>query len=159
MPGPSNSNVRRKRKSRGKSQSNAPAQSQLITTTTAQELPIDHESKRPCTPTPSSLPCQLPDSNERSFSLDDHVPRAVEEVMFKQPFIHDPGNGPRVRIAKDFISSFFAEPPAFDVSFVPALPFGTMVTISNDRTHYVLNLRRKKFCKCFARYCQKKLLW
>jgi hypothetical protein len=113
MPGPSNSNVKRKRKSRGKdnkSQKILPvfAQSQLSqeSTAQAQEPPTDYKSNLP------SLP-----------SLDDHVPGTVEEVMLKQPFIYDPGNGPRVRIAKEFISSFFAQPPAFDVSSALVLLF------------------------------------
>ena len=134
MPGPSNSNVKRKRKSRGKgnkSQSipSVSAQPQLgQESTAAQELPPDYHksnlpslSPSPSPPylkTPSLLPYQLQNSKERLFSLDDHVPGTVEEVMLKQPFIYDPGNGPRVRIAKEFISSFFAQPPAYDVSSV-----------------------------------------
>ncbi|KAF5325593.1 hypothetical protein D9611_000841 [Ephemerocybe angulata] len=39
----------------------------------------------------------------------------IEQVLNKPPFIHDPGNGPRVRDAKEFLKSeFFAQPPAFD---------------------------------------------
>ncbi|KJA24891.1 hypothetical protein HYPSUDRAFT_135697 [Hypholoma sublateritium FD-334 SS-4] len=34
--------------------------------------------------------------------------------MFQEPFIHDPGNGPRVRDANAFIGSFFAQPAALD---------------------------------------------
>lgn len=129
MPGPSN--VKRKRKSRGKDNNKSqsgillvPAQSQLnhwqdsATTHTAQEPLADYElnitspPSKPRSRTPSPLP------HHDSSLLDDHVPGAVEEAMFKQPFIHDPGNGPRVRIAKDFITSFFAQPPAFDVSSI-----------------------------------------
>ena len=135
MPGPSNSSVRRKRKSRGKEnnkgQSGVPDQPHLNqdspTTNKVQEPPADHDSCPPSPPsppylrTPSPFPYQLQNSKEGSLSLDEHVPRAVEEVLFKQPFIHDPGNGPRVRIARDFISSFFAQPPAFDVSSIVAL--------------------------------------
>jgi hypothetical protein len=29
-------------------------------------------------------------------------------------YIHDPGNGPRVRDTRTFLSSFFAQPPAMD---------------------------------------------
>ena len=127
MPGPSNSNVKRKRKSRGKDNKQnqnillVSAQPQLSQESTAQEPPTDHKSilpslpPPPCLRTPSPLPYQLQNSKERLFSLDDHVPGTVEEVMLKQPFIYDPGNGPRVRIAKEFISSFFAQPPAYDV--------------------------------------------
>lgn len=135
MPGPSNSSVRRKRKSQGKDNNKrqsdillVPAQSQLnqdlqtTNTIQAQEPlpPTDYESNlpAPASPpylrTPSPLPYQFQNSKERSLSLDEHVPRTVEEAILKQPFIHDPGNGPRVRIAKEFISSFFAQPPAFD---------------------------------------------
>jgi hypothetical protein len=133
MPGPSNSNVKRKRKSRGKDNKSqkilpVPAQPQL-SQSTAQEPPTDYKSNLPSLPpppyfrTPSPLPYRLQNSKERLFSLDDHVPGTVEEVMLKQPFIYDPGNGPRVRIAKEFISSFFAQPPAFDVSSVLVLSF------------------------------------
>lgn len=48
--------------------------------------------------------------------LNEEIPRLVEEVMFQEPFIHDPGNGPRVRDASAFIGSFFAQPAALDVS-------------------------------------------
>lgn len=131
MPGPSNSNVKRKRKSRGKDNKSqnvllVPLQPRLSQeSATAQEPPTDYKSNLPSLPppslyprTPSPLPYQLQNSKERLFSLDDHVPGTVEEVMLKQPFIYDPGNGPRVRIAKEFISSFFAQPPAYDVSSV-----------------------------------------
>jgi len=40
------------------------------------------------------------------------VSRRVEEAMFERPFIHDPGNGPRVRDVKMFIESSFAQPIA-----------------------------------------------
>jgi hypothetical protein len=175
MPGPSNSSVKRKRKSRGKENNNksqtgillVPVQPQLnqdsTTTNTTQEPPTDYESKLLSLPsylrTPSPLPYQLQKLKETSCSLDDRVPNAVEEAMFKQPFIHDPGNGPRVRIAKDFISSFFAQPPAFDVSSILVLLVETIMTHPNDRIHYALNLHKTKFYKCFAQYYQKKLLW
>ena len=134
MPGPSNSNVKRKRKSRGKDNKSrniqlVPAQPQLSQESAAQEPPTDYKSNLPSlspppySRTPSPLPYQLQNSKERLSSLDDHVPGTVEEAMLKQPFIYDPGNGPRVRIAKEFISSFFAQPPAFDVSFMLVLNF------------------------------------
>ena len=128
MPGPSNSNVKRNRKSRGKDNKSqhvlpVPAQSQLSQESTkAQEPPTDFKPSQPPPPpylrTPSPSSYQLQNKKEILFSLDDHVPGTVEKVMLKQPFIYDPGNGPRVRIAKEFISSFFAQPPAYDVSSV-----------------------------------------
>lgn len=39
----------------------------------------------------------------------------IERALNKPPFIHDPGNGPRVRDTKEFLESeFFSQPPAFD---------------------------------------------
>ena len=186
MPGPSNSRGKQKRKSRrGKDNNRAQSKTQsdillvplqpqlnqdlsITNNVQARESPPpthDESSppsppSSPCVKTPSPSPYQLQNSKEGTFLLDNHVPRAVEEAMFKQPFIHDPGNGPRVRIARDFISSFFAQPPAFDVSSVPNSTFSKTITTNQvDRTHYAPNLHKKKFCKCFVQYCQKKLLW
>ncbi len=52
--------------------------------------------------------------SEEEPILESGVPQTVEEVMFQPPFIHDPGNGPRVRDAKMFMNSSFAQPPALD---------------------------------------------
>ena len=42
----------------------------------------------------------------------------IEQVLQKPAFIHDPGNGPRVRDIGEFLKSeFFAQPPSHDVSF------------------------------------------
>lgn len=40
------------------------------------------------------------------------VAQRVEEAMFEPPFIHDPGNGPRVKDVKMFLKSSFAQPVA-----------------------------------------------
>jgi hypothetical protein len=42
------------------------------------------------------------------------IARTVEAAMFEAPFIHDPGNGPRVRDVKMFLESRFAQPVAQD---------------------------------------------
>ncbi|KAJ7280212.1 hypothetical protein C8J57DRAFT_1301938 [Mycena rebaudengoi] len=36
------------------------------------------------------------------------------ELLPRKPFIHDPGNGPRIRDARAFLASSFAQPPAMD---------------------------------------------
>lgn len=41
--------------------------------------------------------------------------KTVERMLFQEPFIQDPGNGPRVRDIKAFMRSSFAQPPAWDV--------------------------------------------
>ncbi|KAF8797673.1 hypothetical protein BYT27DRAFT_7237134 [Phlegmacium glaucopus] len=177
MPGPSNSSVKRRRKSRGKDHNRTqsdtllvPVQPQLNqdlpTTNTVQEPvpPTDYESNSPSPTSPpyietlSPLPYQLQNSKE-AFSLNDHVPRAVEEAMFKQPFIHDPGNGPRVRIARDFISSFFAQPPALDdplcAEFAQEEVLQMLCTILPEETALVLwyNKSRARSRVCPA--CQR----
>lgn len=48
------------------------------------------------------------------------ISKAVEEVLLQEPFLYDPGNGPRVRDARAFMGSFFARPPALEVS--PLVP-------------------------------------
>lgn len=48
--------------------------------------------------------------------LDAEIPSIVEAAMFQEPFIRDPGNGPRVCDASAFMESFFAQPAALDVS-------------------------------------------
>ena len=42
--------------------------------------------------------------------------RTVERdtFMLQTPYIHDPGNGPRVRNTRAFLSSFFAQPPSLE---------------------------------------------
>lgn len=46
----------------------------------------------------------------------------IEQVLQKPSFIHDPGNGPRVRNIREFLKSeFFAQPPSHEVSFYTPL--------------------------------------
>lgn len=44
------------------------------------------------------------------------VPRDTKEteVVVERPFIDDPGNGPRVRDAKRFMNSYFAQPASME---------------------------------------------
>jgi hypothetical protein len=37
-----------------------------------------------------------------------------DSILPPEPFIFDPGNGPRVRDTRTFLGSFFAQPPALD---------------------------------------------
>lgn len=50
------------------------------------------------------------ESGAEKASIDSSVARDVEEALFQRPFIYDPGNGPRVRDAKMFLNSSFAQP-------------------------------------------------
>jgi len=128
MPGPSNSRKNKGNKSRGKGfkrpngNSPQPAQGGQPETQSGggyeRRSPVSSSS--PSLPSSPSLrtPSPLDDSIVtpfKGFSLEEHIPQKVEQVMFQPPFIHDPGNGPRVRDARTFISSFFAQPVALDV--------------------------------------------
>jgi hypothetical protein len=55
---------------------------------------------------------EIPVSETGGRTLASPIVRTVEEAMFEPPFIHDPGNGPRVRDVKMFMKSSFAQPVA-----------------------------------------------
>ena len=165
MPGPSNPR-KNKGKSRGKG-SKRPSGNLL------RLAPVDQREAGHKYPSPSSSP-SLPSSpslrtpspfNEEiitsfeGFSLEAHIPQKVEQVMFQPPFIHDPGNGPRVRDPRIFMSSFFAKPAALDVRQLLSLHSECSYLFSTGRIHFVRNLLRKRYCKCCAQYYQKKLHW
>ncbi|KAF8970604.1 hypothetical protein BDZ97DRAFT_1901973 [Flammula alnicola] len=128
MPGPSNN--KRKGKSRGKNpkrqSGNLPRPLQTQTQYLAVPSNDQHQlssndassepssASTPSLKTPSPVTFDFSPHRKELSSLDDDIPRTVEEVMLQEPFIHDPGNGPRVRDARAFMSSFFAKPPAMD---------------------------------------------
>jgi len=119
MPGPSNNKKKAKGRAKNAKKQNEtlPPPQNASTTTIDEDLPERGRTRYrgrairhvPSTPEwdPALKPCP---------KLDEDVPEAVEKVMFQPPFIHDPGNGPRVRDAKAFMGSFFAQPPALEVS-------------------------------------------
>ena len=67
-----------------------------------------------------SIPDKHPPPSMPRLDLDH-----IEEILCQKPFIHDPGNGPRVRDTRAFLaSSYFSQPPALHVRhpvFRPAL--------------------------------------
>ncbi|KAJ7584845.1 hypothetical protein C8J56DRAFT_789123 [Mycena floridula] len=65
--------------------------------------PSPDSATQPVTPEEASLP-RLISSKEARVAHDDILPQ--------DPFIYDPGNGPRVRDTGAFLDSFFAQPPA-----------------------------------------------
>lgn len=121
MPGPSNSR-KSKGKSRGKGSKrpsgNLPRPAPVDQCKGGHKYPSPSSSpslpSSPSLRTPSPLDKEIVTSFE-GFSLEAHIPQKVEQVMFQPPFIHDPGNGPRVRDPRIFMSSFFAKPAALDV--------------------------------------------
>jgi hypothetical protein len=136
MPGPSNNKGKPRSKNQRRSVSGklpksreSSMQLQPIhdspSDTTRQRRTSDvssEQSSTPSTPTPSLKappaipPYSLTASPKDPPSLPEHIPRKIEEVMLQEPFIYDPGNGPRVRDARTFMSSFFALPASKEVS-------------------------------------------
>ncbi|KAH9477076.1 hypothetical protein JR316_0010992 [Psilocybe cubensis] len=126
MPGPSNNRKKTKAKSKNlkkqtTSQKKCPDISERV-----DDLPLDTEpsnqSSAPSSPSPPVLrtpsPPLLDPISEKGCSVPhNYVPRTadqIEQILFQEPFIHDPGNGPRVRDARAFMASFFAQPPALN---------------------------------------------
>lgn len=61
----------------------------------------------------------MPFAQEATSFDDDSVLDHLAEYLPLLPFIHDPGNGPRIRDTRAFLTSkFFAHPPALDVSVI-----------------------------------------
>jgi hypothetical protein len=106
MPGPRNS----KKKGKGGNKRSKPRLS--IESTSSGSTDSQHLR----TPSPI-LSLQTPkvadDSENAVFETGESYPNDSEGLLQK-PFIHDPGNGHRVRDMRAFLSSFFAQPPALD---------------------------------------------
>jgi hypothetical protein len=113
MPGPRN--IKKKRKSGTKREKNARGKesSSLDNHQPSADL-------KPLSPSLSPLPPRLPlqPYNARQFSecleLVERKTAPLDEILLKTPYIHDPGNGPRVRDTRTFLASYFAQPPTLE---------------------------------------------
>ncbi|KAJ6542712.1 hypothetical protein B0H19DRAFT_1222017 [Mycena capillaripes] len=113
MPGPRNS----KRKQKGGNKRSKPRLSLESTSSFSTE---STDSQHVPTPPPIS-PIHAPrvaDADavfkDEGDSCVDYGDSYADEGLPQKPFIHDPGNGHRVRDTRAFLSSFFAQPPALD---------------------------------------------
>ncbi|KAG2107738.1 uncharacterized protein F5147DRAFT_202066 [Suillus discolor] len=100
MPGPCNS----KKKKKAIAKKNKKKTS-AIQATAPPEPPLVHEVEPP----PSDIVCVAHEPPPKPPAP--HVQEFHEEVL---PIIHDPGNGPRVRDVRGFLTSFFAQPPSLE---------------------------------------------
>lgn len=162
MPGPRNAQKKRKSNIKGSKKENSSRVSvnglEQAASATSSSL-SSPSPDYPVTPPPSS---QLYDvALKQDVPIKVNIGSVVEEVLLQQPYIHDPGNGPRVRDTRAFLeSSFFAQPPALYVSISKFCHINFKLTFKRGpRTHYVRSLLKKKFCKCCARFSQKKQRW
>jgi hypothetical protein len=108
MPGPCN-NLKKKQKLQAKkAQKRSKYRWTLDKKDSPSPSPTPSHSPSPTTPTDrTGASCGFQDAKRR-----DHDPWA--EMLLQKPYIHDPGNGPRVRDARTFLDSYFAQPPALD---------------------------------------------
>lgn len=95
MPGPCNN---RKKKKRDRKHQHVPQPTQTLPESPRQLHDLDDTLDDPH---PHDSPYDAP------FPSDDGL-------FIATPNIYDPGNGPRVRDTRAFLSSFFAQPPALD---------------------------------------------
>lgn len=135
MPGPSNS--KKKRKTHSKSQRSAKASKPPTSSrkngndTSSPSSPSPHQA---LTPPPTILDfaangtafttitvvevfddCSNYSIRDVPSICHDHDQVEPQTIALKQPYIYDPGNGPRVRDTRAFLtSSYFAQQPALD---------------------------------------------
>lgn len=158
MPGPSNTKKRRKvqtktlkKKSLGRhlpeiSEDKAPPPTTSSSENDEKTPPNQAPNLTPTLPPYVGLrpPLPLEPSRIRKKGEDPYS----ENVIPPQPFIYDPGNGPRVRDPRAFLASkYFSQPPAFNV----ALSFPPYVFDDSShhcRYHYVQSSPKRKFFRC-----------
>ncbi|KAJ3818803.1 hypothetical protein F5880DRAFT_1490764 [Lentinula raphanica] len=140
MPGPSNG--KKKRKSGGKTQQkkkfivNFTPQSpqKFIITNALLDSNTQYTVSAPDSPPSSSCidnssqaydtTLQYDHQDPPIYSIHQYLPEHVEDyripndphnILLHEPYIHDPGNGPRVRDTRAFLASrYFSQPPALD---------------------------------------------
>ncbi|KAF8875722.1 hypothetical protein CPB84DRAFT_1966704 [Gymnopilus junonius] len=82
------------------------------------------------------------------------VSKAVEEVLLQDPFLYDPGNGPRVRDARAFMGSFFARPPALEdplcAEFAQEEVYQMLSTVLPEETALIVWYNKSRL---FSRIC------
>ena len=101
MPGPCNQRKKKKiqAKKTRKSGSSRPSLDNTL---------LVYHSSQQSSPSPVQQPSPIKEHH-------DHFPEGEHDGLVPQtPYIHDPGNGPRVRDTRAFLSSFFAQPPSLD---------------------------------------------
>ncbi|KAG6916827.1 hypothetical protein DXG01_005212 [Tephrocybe rancida] len=80
-------------------------------------------------------------------------------LMPQTPFIHDPGNGPRVRDARAFISSPFAQPPALDdplcAEFAQEEVLEMLMSILPEEVAYILWYNKSRSTSRVCPACQR----
>ncbi|GLB44609.1 hypothetical protein LshimejAT787_1702360 [Lyophyllum shimeji] len=121
MPGPSN--IKKKRKPRSKSQKRGKQANTKPPPSPPSRFHRDEDSSSPLSSSPIRLLTPRRYARDSGFYRGEADEPKVELEceaeplpIPQRPFIHDPGNGPRVRDTRAFLESkFFAQPPALDI--------------------------------------------
>ncbi|KAF5375404.1 hypothetical protein D9615_007991 [Tricholomella constricta] len=75
------------------------------------------------------------------------------------PFIHDPGNGPRVRDTRAFLGSFFAQPPALSIplcaEFAQEEVLQMLMTVLPEETALILWYNKSRATSRICPACQR----
>ena len=126
MPGPRNS------KRRGKLQAKKEKRTRNSRQSLESQPRPEPPARRPLPPTPSPIATPIHPTTPPTVYVQPHAPSYhytqsyipqnpqsfepdVDDLPLpKRPFIEDPGNGPRVRDVRAFLSSSFASPPSMD---------------------------------------------
>ncbi|KAJ7512662.1 hypothetical protein B0H11DRAFT_1946765 [Mycena galericulata] len=121
MPGPRNSkktqkNGKKRTKPRLSIESTSSSGSYASEYSTASSESQDIRTPPPISPVHAHAPKLADERADALFLEGEEGPSYVEEGDWlpQKPFIHDPGNGKRVRDARAFMASFFAQPPAME---------------------------------------------
>lgn len=132
--------------------------------------PSLHSPTQPHTPASPVHFYELPLTSSTFSKEEVEAVRGTEELVFddghapeflpQAPFIHDPGNGPRVRDTRMFLGSFFAQPPALDdpmcAEFAQEEVLQMLMTVLPEETAMVRELHIEDVYTCsrtFYRYC------
>ncbi|KAF9463331.1 hypothetical protein BDZ94DRAFT_1259104 [Collybia nuda] len=156
MPGPSN--IKRKGKGHKKKNPRPSLESQITL-----QRSTSYESSTSQSPPSSTPPADhdaiLPDLHAITLE-EEETNHPTEPFVPPFPFIHDPGNGPRVRDTRAFLSSkFFAQPPAFDIplcaEFAQEEILEMLCTILPEETALILWYNKSRATSRICPACQR----
>ncbi|PPQ75221.1 hypothetical protein CVT26_008306 [Gymnopilus dilepis] len=127
-------------------------------------------SSPPSSPSPPSLRTPPPIAFDLSdlkkelpelphIGIGEDVSRIVEQVLLQDPFLYDPGNGPRVRDARAFMASFFARPPALEdplcAEFAQEEVYQMLSTVLPDETALIVWYNKSRLLSRVCPACQR----
>ncbi|KAH9887079.1 hypothetical protein C8Q73DRAFT_714618 [Cubamyces lactineus] len=90
--------------------------------------------------------------------IDEHE-QQIPPMLLQKPFIYDPGNGPRVKDPRAFLSSRFAAPPSFDdelcAEFAEEAVLQMLCTVLPEETALILWYNKSRRSSRICPACQR----